>query len=386
MLELAPARAGVTSRIVLQGPDVLYVEMDESLSKQTLYVRTDAWDVSSPLEHVETAESGIQRGTVLHAGALRIARRLLDSAIDECGLHRSRGTVVCGFGYGGAVATAMALLLHAQGFPIRNAVAFGSPRLVETVEDRHAMAINALHVSIAGDPLCEVPFSGATGNPMRHIGEALVLASEAVDAKVAEEDTAARDQDRKEADKYEAAVRDYNAEQAAKRRQRVMDRAAAAAVTADKTTVVAAEAEDDMMEDLLALQAASLTDNDAAADVTGGRRAYDDMTHEEREAAEAAARDGDGMGDGPSSGYSEMPVQPFYTMQHYAMAMADERARVDYTEDAESGLGGGGDDRSELPDDGDATAFRQRAVANTPDSTRYGGATPFRYPQEMGTR
>lgn len=174
---MSPRRAGVRVASVSHGREDLVIEIDEAAQRQTIFVRcTDdgRWNPAD-FERCETAEADGLRGVVAHAPWLLVAQRLTAAAIEEAGLHRSRPTVVAGHRVGGAVALAMALLLQAQGFEVRNTVSFGAPKLLERVLERSVHALSPVRVVLVGDPVVELPTAGTEGNVMLHVGEILLV-------------------------------------------------------------------------------------------------------------------------------------------------------------------------------------------------------------------
>jgi hypothetical protein len=189
---LAPRRAGVTLQLFPLDPHFLAVEIDETLNKQTIYISSGTDEENDyqksvqgneHLQHrVDSAQLEQQRGTIMHLLWMNRARHCLDCLTDESGIHRARGTVVVGHGVGGAVATALAVMLQAESFPIRNLVTFGAPKVIEEIEEKHTLNLNSVRVVLAQDPLAHAPVSGAEGGLFHHIGELLV-----VNSKVANE-------------------------------------------------------------------------------------------------------------------------------------------------------------------------------------------------------
>ena len=179
---LASRKAGVTVQLFPQEPLYIVVEVDEALNKQTIYVGGPEYDRTAAIQRVDSAELESQRGTILHREWLNAARSCLDTLTDESRAHRARGTVVVGHGVGGAIATALALMLQAENFPIRNVVTFGAPKVVEEVQERYLAALNAVRVVLEGDPLVDVPVSGSEGGLFHHIGECLLVDSDAAKA------------------------------------------------------------------------------------------------------------------------------------------------------------------------------------------------------------
>ena len=172
---LTPRKAGVAVHTLSHGDDRVVVEVDDTLNRQTVYVRTQNFLCDEPTERVEMAECEELRGTMVHAAWFSVARRLTASLVEEAPLHRSRRTTVVGHGLGGAVALGVGMLLLANGFPIRNVVTFGAPKLLSCTLERVVFQLSPIRVVIAGDPLVALPTSTFEGDPFRHCGESLVL-------------------------------------------------------------------------------------------------------------------------------------------------------------------------------------------------------------------
>ncbi|KAG8343441.1 putative Lipase (class 3) [Trypanosoma vivax] len=172
---VAGSRSGVTAHHMSHGREDVVLEVDETYNKQVVYVRCEPYDWSQDVERVEIMESEELRGTIFHGGYFGIAQRLCDALLVETPLHRYRSTVVVGYGVGGAVAFCLSLLLHARSFDVKNCVTFGSPKAVQQTLRRYTHAVNPIRVVLEGDPLIELPVTGAEGDVFRHFGELLIL-------------------------------------------------------------------------------------------------------------------------------------------------------------------------------------------------------------------
>ncbi|KEG10696.1 hypothetical protein DQ04_03401030 [Trypanosoma grayi] len=172
-------RSGVTAHHMSHGKEDVVLEVDETYNKQIVYVRCEPYDWGREVERVEIMEAEEVRGTVFHAEYLSVALRLCDALQAETPLHAYRATVVVGHGVGGAVAFCMALLLHARGFDVKNCVTFGAPKAVQQTLARYVHAINPVRVVLEGDPLIDLPVTGAEGDSFVHYGEILMMASAA---------------------------------------------------------------------------------------------------------------------------------------------------------------------------------------------------------------
>ncbi|EAN77270.1 hypothetical protein, conserved [Trypanosoma brucei brucei TREU927] len=168
-------RSGVTAHHMSHGKENVVVEVDETFNKQIVYVRCETYDWSRDVERVEIAEAEELRGTVFHAEYLSVALRLCDALMVETPLHAYRSTVLVGHGVGGAVAFCLALLLHARGFDVKNCVTLGAPKCIQKSLARYVHAVNPIRVVLEGDPLIELPVTGAEGDPFVHCGEILLM-------------------------------------------------------------------------------------------------------------------------------------------------------------------------------------------------------------------
>ncbi|ORC92266.1 uncharacterized protein TM35_000044800 [Trypanosoma theileri] len=170
-------RSGVTAHHVSHGKEDMVLEVDETYNKQIVYLRCEPYDWEHEVERLEITEAEEVRGTIFHAEYLSVAQRLADALLAETPLHAYRSTVVVGHGVGGAVGFCLALLLHVRGFDVKNCVSFGSPKAVQRTLERYIHAINPIRVVLEGDPLVELPVTGAEGDPFVHHGEILVMGS-----------------------------------------------------------------------------------------------------------------------------------------------------------------------------------------------------------------
>lgn len=186
-------RASVSVHTVDHGSERLVLEIDDALNKQVFYIisregddgreelepmgdeEVGAEDAPSLDEEVEVMNPETLRNTTLHAECYAAAQRLYESALKETPMHRSRSSIVVGYGKGGAVGVAVALLLSSQDYNVRNAISFGSPKTLVRCMDRHVHAITPVRVVVAGDPRVEMPISSSEGDPFVHVGEILVL-------------------------------------------------------------------------------------------------------------------------------------------------------------------------------------------------------------------
>eukprot|EP00796_Vickermania_ingenoplastis_P005287 gene5287-3792_t len=182
------SRAGVTAHHLQLGLDQAVVEIDETYNKQTIYIvcrrscdaegtarSTDGFAWNEDTERVEIAESDEIPRTVFVRSYLSQGARVCDSLEHEAPLHRSRKTVLVGHGSGGAVALVVSMLLLHRGFTINNVITFGAPKALQGTLERHVASINPIRVVLAGDPIVDLPVTGAEGDPLVHVGEILLL-------------------------------------------------------------------------------------------------------------------------------------------------------------------------------------------------------------------
>jgi hypothetical protein len=151
----------------------VHVDVDDELGKQTVYIRSVEFSPGTNDQHVEARELPTVRRSSAHAEWANIAERLLEVLRAETPLHASRATTLCGHGVGGAVAVLLGLLLAAEGFVIRNVITFGAPMCVTGLEERSAIAINAIRVQHVIDRRVGAPASDDNFEPFFHIGELL---------------------------------------------------------------------------------------------------------------------------------------------------------------------------------------------------------------------
>lgn len=191
-------RAGVSVHHLKLGYDEAVIEIDETFNKQTIFIvsrqatsssseqgemniseglsfTTDGFDWEDTIERVEIAASEEISRTIFVNAYLSRAVRLCDALEKESPLHRSRKTVVVGHGVGGAVGLIAALLLLHRNFDITNTISFGAPKALQGTLERFVSAINPIRVVLAGDPIVDLPVSGAEGMPFVHVGEVLVM-------------------------------------------------------------------------------------------------------------------------------------------------------------------------------------------------------------------
>ncbi|EPY23628.1 hypothetical protein STCU_07612 [Strigomonas culicis] len=177
-------RSGVTAHHMPLGRDHVLVEIDETYNKQILYIActrgadcdTGSYNWFQEVERVEVGECEELRRTLLHAEYLVMASRLCDSLLQETPVHPTRKTVLIGHGVGGALALLVGLLLAQRGYDITNTISLGSPKaLVGQTLQRYVAAVNPLRVVLEGDPLVELPVTGADGDPVRARREILLL-------------------------------------------------------------------------------------------------------------------------------------------------------------------------------------------------------------------
>ncbi|KAG5492629.1 hypothetical protein JKF63_01208 [Porcisia hertigi] len=176
-------RSGVSAIHMRVGRDHLVVEVDETYNKQVVYVcctRQDGGDSGSyewaqEVERLEISESEEVRKTMFHSQYLLMASRIFDALLHDSPLHPTRSTVVIGHAVGGAVGLILSLLLSQRGFEVSNTISLGAPKSLQGTLERYIAAINPIRVVLAGDPLVELPITGAEGAPFVHIGEILLL-------------------------------------------------------------------------------------------------------------------------------------------------------------------------------------------------------------------
>ncbi|CAG9582567.1 conserved hypothetical protein [Leishmania major strain Friedlin] len=177
------SRSGVSAVHLRVGRDHLVVEVDETYNKQVVYIcctRQDGGDSGSyewaqEVERVEISESEEVQKTMFHSQYLFMATRICDALLHDSPLHPTRSTVVIGHAVGGAVGLVLSLLLTQRGFEVSNTISLGAPKSLQGTLERYAGAINPIRVVLAGDPLVELPITGAEGAPFVHIGEILLL-------------------------------------------------------------------------------------------------------------------------------------------------------------------------------------------------------------------
>eukprot|EP00758_Cryptobia_borreli_P004977 Tbor_TRINITY_DN4685_c0_g1::TRINITY_DN4685_c0_g1_i1::g.14933::m.14933 len=169
------SKVGVSIHSFSHGSEEVVVEIDEELNKQTIYVQCSPFDWDEDVDRVEVCESEIVRKTILHAEYNSIAVRLFDTISQDIPIHRSRSTVVAGHAVGGAVAVVLGILLSTDGYPIKNVISFGAPRVVQDTMHRTVEAITPLRVVISGDPRVDVPVGTSEGVEFSHIGEVLIM-------------------------------------------------------------------------------------------------------------------------------------------------------------------------------------------------------------------
>ncbi|KAK7197163.1 Lipase (class 3) [Novymonas esmeraldas] len=176
-------RSGVSAVHLRVGRDHLVVEVDETYNKQVVYVcctRQDSGDSGSyewaqEVERVEISESEDVQKTLFHSDYLLMATRICDTLLHDSPLHPTRSTVVIGHAVGGAVGLVLSLLLAQRGFTLANTVSLGAPKSLQGTLERFVAAVNPIRVVLAGDPLVELPVTGAEGAPFVHIGEILLV-------------------------------------------------------------------------------------------------------------------------------------------------------------------------------------------------------------------
>lgn len=176
-------RSGVSAVHLRVGRDHIIVEVDETYNKQVVYVcctRREGGDSGSyewaqDVERVEISESEDVQRTLFHSEFLFTASRICDALLHDSPLHPTRSTVVVGHAVGGAVGLILSLLLAQRGFEVANTVSLGAPKALQGTLERYASAVNPIRLVLAGDPLVELPVTGAEGAPFVHIGEILLL-------------------------------------------------------------------------------------------------------------------------------------------------------------------------------------------------------------------
>lgn len=190
---MSGSRAGVSVHHLSLGHDSLVLEVDETYNKQSIYIvchnasanppdkhspaerLSDSFPWDEEVERVDIAEIDEISRTIFSKAYLVKATQLCTALERETPLHRSRKTVVIGHSVGGAVGLILALLLLNRGFDINNVISFGAPKSMQGTLQRYVSSINPLRVVLAGDPLVDVPVTGAEGQPFIHVGEILLL-------------------------------------------------------------------------------------------------------------------------------------------------------------------------------------------------------------------
>lgn len=186
-------RSGVSAVHLRVGKDHVVVEVDETYNKQVVYIcctRRDGGDSGSyewaqDVERVEISESEEVQRTLFHSEFLFTATRLCDALLHDSPLHPTRSTVIIGHGVGGSVGLILALLLAQRGFEVANTISLGAPKALQGTRERYISAINPIRLVLAGDPLVELPVTGAEGAPFVHVGEILLLSPPGSDAEEA---------------------------------------------------------------------------------------------------------------------------------------------------------------------------------------------------------
>jgi hypothetical protein len=177
------SRSGVSAVHLRVGRDHIVVEVDQTYNKQVVYVcctRREGGDSGSyewaqEVERVEISESEEVQKTLFHSEFLFAATRICDALLHDSPLHPTRSTVVIGHAVGGAVGLILSLLLAQRGFEVANSISLGSPKALQGTLERYISAVNPIRLVLAGDPLVELPITGAEGTPFVHIGEILLL-------------------------------------------------------------------------------------------------------------------------------------------------------------------------------------------------------------------
>ncbi|KAG5466793.1 hypothetical protein LSCM1_00970 [Leishmania martiniquensis] len=180
---IAGGRSGVSAVYLRVGRDHLVVEVDETYNKQVVYIcctrqdggDTGSYDWAQEVERVEISESEEIQKTMFHCQYLSMATRICDALLQDSPLHPTRSTVVIGHAVGGAVGLVLSLLLSQRGFEVSNTISLGAPKSLQGTLERYISGINPVRVVLAGDPLVELPITGAEGSPFVHIGEILLL-------------------------------------------------------------------------------------------------------------------------------------------------------------------------------------------------------------------
>jgi hypothetical protein len=155
--------------------EAVYVETDDELSKQIVYVQSGDFDVDTNQSRVEVRELPNVRRCTAHREWSAVAERLLEVLRAETALHPSRATTVVGHGVGGAVAVCLAAMLQADGFLVRNVVTFGAPRVFSSLEQRSMEALNCIRVQLGSDRRVGYPVADDEGNPFLAFGEVVHL-------------------------------------------------------------------------------------------------------------------------------------------------------------------------------------------------------------------
>ncbi|KPA86172.1 putative mitochondrial hypothetical protein [Leptomonas pyrrhocoris] len=184
-------RGGVSAVHLRVGRDHIVVEIDETYNKQVVYIcctRREGGDSGSyewdqEVERVEISESEEVQKTLFHSAFLFAASRMCDTLLHESPLHPTRTTVVVGHAVGGAVGLILSLLLAQRGFEVANTVSLGAPKALQGTLERYITAVNPVRLVLAGDPLVELPVTGAEGAPFVHVGEILLLSPPGVTAE-----------------------------------------------------------------------------------------------------------------------------------------------------------------------------------------------------------
>lgn len=187
------SRSGVSAVHLRIGRDHIVVEVDETYNKQIVYIcctRRDGGDSGSyewaqEVERVEISESEEVQKTLFHSEFLITASRICDALLHDSPLHPTRSTVVIGHAVGGAVGLILSLLLSQRGFKVANTVSLGAPKALQSTLERYIAAVNPIRLVLAGDPLIELPVTGAEGVPFVHVGEILLLSPPGTSAAAA---------------------------------------------------------------------------------------------------------------------------------------------------------------------------------------------------------
>lgn len=176
-------RSGVSAVHLRVGRDHIVVEVNETHNKQVVYVcctRREGGDSGSyewaqDVERVEISESEEVQKTLFHSEFLFTASRICDAILHDSPLHPTRSTVIIGHAVGGSVGLILSLLLTQRGFEVANTISLGAPKALQGTLERYAAVINPIRLVLDGDPLVELPVTGAEGAPFVHIGEILLL-------------------------------------------------------------------------------------------------------------------------------------------------------------------------------------------------------------------